>query len=398
MLYFDFDTHNNTKNKILASSTLSLSKNITETNFNRIALSKLSIDFNDSFFCHVPLQEGQEVKTAGPFQQLFGYFQSIYNIYWITNISGTVKSGVFPIYYKSVEKTNYSDIPYNVIGHVLGVEYRTYDNFNSYFEVKNYNSFLKSVNECIKYALCDSNYGNLGSTYEPICPTFYTASNVLHSINLSNYQEDAVYKQVSTPAECQTTQNTFCIGISKTLGENIYHPFLYTTINNELHMMDEDFTFLNLDVLISKLDFILIPNDKQTGKKYYITDYQNTDFYEYMNDIQEVLIHTNMPVATLYKTSKKPSFVLTSNEIDNDIAPDILLRLVIEHDRERLSKISYSNPSITNNFSQAYSGIGSSTYFKVYVSMVDKFNNIYPLYLKPNASMYVQMALFNKDK
>ena len=103
-----------------------------------------------------------------------------------------------------------------------------------------------------------------------------------------------------------------------------------------------------------------------------------------------------MPVATLYKTSEKTSFVLTSQDITNDIAPDILLRLVIDHDRERLSKISYSNPSITNNFSQAYSDIGSSTYFKVFVSMVDKYNNIYPLYLKPNASMYIQLALFNK--
>ena len=54
---------------------------------------------------------------------------------------------------------------------------------------------MKSVNSIIKYVLCDSNYGNLGSTYENICPTFYTTSNVLHSINLSNYQEGAVYKQ-----------------------------------------------------------------------------------------------------------------------------------------------------------------------------------------------------------
>lgn len=385
MLYFDFDTHNNTDDKILASSTLSLSKNISETNFNHIALSKLTIDFNDSFFCHVPLLENQEIKTSGPYQQSQGYFQTIYNIYYYTKINGTVKSGVFPIYFKSIEKNTYASV--NKIETTPG--FATYDNFNSYFEVKNYNNFLKSVNIMLKYCLCDANYGNLTSTYEDIVPTFFTGSNILHSINLSNYQEDAVITQKSLPSEVDASDNCFCVGISKTLGENIYHPFLYTT----LKINNEDFTFLNLDVLISKLNYITIGNNK-----YFLTDYENTDFYEYMNDIQEILIHTNMPVSTLYKTSKKPSYVLTSQDLNDDIAPDILLRLVIDHDRERLSRITYSNPSITNNFSQAYSNIGSSTYFRVYVSMVDKYNNIYPLYLKPNASMYIQMALFNKDK
>ena len=106
--------------------------------------------------------------------------------------------------------------------------------------------------------------------------------------------------QVSTP-ECSALANSFCIGLSKILGENIYHPFLYTTLNDDHDMNGEDFTFLNSDVLLlSKLDYITIDNHK-----YYLTDYQNTDFYEYMNDIQEILIHTNMPVATLYKTSGK---------------------------------------------------------------------------------------------
>ena len=104
MLYFDFDIHNNTKDKVLASATLSLSKNISESKFNRIALSKLSVDFNDSFFIHVPLSEVQEVKSFGLYQQSRWYFQTMYNIFWITNIGGTVKKGVFLIYLKSIEK------------------------------------------------------------------------------------------------------------------------------------------------------------------------------------------------------------------------------------------------------------------------------------------------------
>lgn len=397
MLYFDFDTHNNTDDKILASSTLSLSKNISETNFNRIALSKLAIDFNDSFFCHVPLKEKQAVLTTGPYQQSQGYFQTIYNVYYCVNKAGTIKEGVFPIFYKSIEKDTWNTVNKETDpSSIPGFEIATFDNFNSYFEVKNYNSFLKSVNQVIKYVLCDSSKGNLGTAYEKICPTFYTASNVLHSINLSSFVDTpetaAEYVQVSTPDECKSTQNTFCLGLSKILGENIYHPFLYTTLTiSGLYNETEKFTFLNLDVIMSKLEYIVVED-----KRYYLTDYQNTDFYEYMNDIQEILIHTNMPVATLYKNSKKPSFVLNSQDISEDISSNIILRLVIDHDRERLSKITYSNPSITNNFSQAYSNIGSSTYFRVYVSMVDKYNNIYPLYLKPNASMYIQMALFNK--
>ena len=51
------------KDKVLAAAILSLSKNISETKFNRIALSKLSVDFNDSFFIHIPLLEAQEVKS-----------------------------------------------------------------------------------------------------------------------------------------------------------------------------------------------------------------------------------------------------------------------------------------------------------------------------------------------
>lgn len=378
MLYFDFDGYNSTNTKQLAIANLSLSKNITNPIYNKIALSKLNIDFDDAFFCHVPLKENQAVVSG---KQNNGYFETIYSIYYYTKISGTVKSGVLPVYYKSIENTDYSSIAFE--GNASN---RTYDNFNDYFKCKNYNNFLKSLNNAIIEALCDSNYGNLTNTYKPIVPTFFTSGNVLHCNNMSNYQTNAVITQKSTPAEVDATDNAFCLGISSTLGKLLYHPFLYSTIT----IQGEEFVFIDLNTVASSGTFITI-----NSKDYYITDFLNNDYYEYMSDITEILIHTSMPVATLYKNIKKQSFSLTSQEISSDIPADIMLRLCISHDRETISRLSYSNPSITNNYSEAYPGIGSSNQFRVYVSLVDKYNNIYPLYLLPNRSMYVQLALFN---
>lgn len=381
MLYFDFDYYNKTDTKQFASANLSLSKNITNPNYNKIALSKLNIDFEDSFFCHVPLKLNQEVIGG---KQNAGYFQTIYNVYYYTKISGTVKSGVVPVYYKSLETNDYTNIPFEG-----NASYRTYDNFNEYFKCNNYNSFLKSLNDTIMHSLCDADKGNLTMDYKAIVPTFFTSSNILHCNNMSSYQTSALYKQKSTPAEVDTTDNAFCIGISLELGQNLYHPFLYTTLT----ISDEKFVFLNLDTIASSGTYITIDS-----RDYYITDFQNTDYYEYMNDITEILIHTNMPVATLFKNIKKSSYSLTDGEISSDIPADILWRLCINHDREAISRLSYSNNAITNNYSEAYQGIGSNTQFRVYVSLVDKYNNIYPLHLLPHRSMYVQLALFNTDK
>lgn len=379
MLYFDFDYFNATNSKKLASATLSLSKNITNPIYNKISLSKLNIDFDDAFFCHVPLKENQAVVNG---KQNAGYFETLYSVYYYTKLSGTVKSGILPVYYKSIEVSDFNNIAFDG-----DASNRTYDNFNDYFKCNNYNNFLKSLNATIVEALCDSNYGNLGDTYKPIIPTFFTSSNVLHSVNMSNYQTTAVITQKSTPAEVDASDNCFCLGLSANLGKDIYHPFLYLTQT----ISGIDFVFLDLNTVESSGTFITIESND-----YYITDFLNHDYFEYMNDITEILIHTNMPVATLFKNIKKPSLTLTSDEISSDIPADIMMRLCISHDRESISRISYSNTSITNNFSEAYPGIGASNYFKVYISLVDKYNNIYPLYLQPNRSMYVQLALFAK--
>ena len=385
MLYFDFDKHNSSDKKELAVATLSLSKNITNPNYDKIALSKLNVDFDDAFFCHVPLKENQEVKSG---KQDAGYFETIYRVYYKTNVNGLKITGSLPVYFKSIETTDYASVSYKEIDPT----HRTYDNFNEYFKCNNYNNFLKSLNECILDALFANNHGHLdyfGENKKAICPTFFTSGNVLHCNNMSYYQTNAEVVQKSTPDEVENTVNSFCIGLSANLGKDLYHPFLYSTIK----INNIDYTFLDLNTVASSGTFLEIDS-----KNYYITDFLNNDYYEYMNDITEILIHTSMPVATLYKNIKKQDFSLTTGEISSDTPADIMGRLCISHDREVISRISYSNTSITNNYSEAYPSIGSSNQFRVYISLVDKYNNIYPLYLLPGSSMYVQLALFNKSK
>ena len=82
------------------------------------------------------LKENQEVKSG---KQDAGYFETIYRVYYKTNVNGLRITGSLPVYFKSIETTDYASVSYKEIDPT----HRTYDNFNDYFKCNNYNNFFK---------------------------------------------------------------------------------------------------------------------------------------------------------------------------------------------------------------------------------------------------------------
>ena len=382
MLYIDFHEENNTNNNILAQANISIDTKYKDINYNYISLSKLDIDTSNLFFMRCPLKTNQQyypsnAKKDGLYSQDDGYYESIFSFIYYDSTYTTGQ--IIPIYYKSNEQQhraiNFKSQP--------NTQNRTYNNFDPYFEVKNFNNMLSNINDNIKYFL----HNTIGWTQDDVnvlSPVFYTKDNVLYFNCLSDDQgNSATHIMVDEPTKIGADNKKFCIGFSFNLSKLLLRPILKKTINNY------DFVIFDTTGFSSYFEII---ND---GVKYKLLSFSNSDYFEYANDIRQLIISTNLSVQPLYNNIKQPEFELDNNIFQASFSDNILYKLQIDHNKENINRLIYSNPSITNNYS-ILNNISNSS-FQITVKFVDKYNNIINYMLPPGDNIYLQLAVWSKD-
>ena len=388
LLYLDFNTTNNNEYEVNAESQIQLTA-LPKTQFNRISLSKLDLTLSNLYFMKVPLVNKQVYydsahKQYDLYSQDEGWYETIFKFVYFdaNNQNGVIKS----IYFKSQEESDYKNIPYTSET-ISGTEYRTYDNHNKFFIVKNLNNLLNNINENIKNYLKSLNDWS-ETEAKVIGPTFYTKENVLYCDCLYSVQEGSVnHSQVQKPSEA--TGNSFCFGINKELAGLLYKPFL--CLHQEIN--GEEFVFLDNSITGRVNVFTISLPSSGEPIPYNICSFLNTDYIDF-KDIKTLIINTNLSVVPLMSNYNNKSFELQSKDIVSSVSEQTIFKMNIQDNAEQLFRLVYSNPNIRNNASGLINL--TNTNYKITIKLLDKYNNIYDLKMEKGDSIYVQLLVFNE--
>ncbi len=381
-LYIDLETSNNGNEELInCEMEANFSRHI-PTEYNRISVQKLNISCSAMHFMSVPIKQPQNYDHL---KQDAGYFETIYSLKFLFG-NGTQE--IAPIWFHNSEIQNFN---YDSIQYQLETGGRVYDNRNDYFKISNLNTLLKCINSTIKEVLVRY-YTELytitaDADIFKLCPTFVTKDNVLNCTIISTYENDLIdLKQISDPEQMpqmieDVKLDAFCMGLSANLGDMIYRSFSTKTNENYLFLQES-----GLD------DYLKIELETTPPQIYYIATFSNTDFFEYMNDIKEIIITSNINVIPRIKTIKPRSFYLNDPSTTYTPLNGVLHVFDISHDREKISVLHYSNQNIDGNYSTLNEDAVSS--YRVSVNYVDKYGIIYRHVLKQNEYAKVVLVLF----
>lgn len=398
LLYLDFNTTNNNDYDVKAESIIQMTAQ-PKTQFNRIALTKLDFTLSNLYFMKVPLVNKQIYydtahKQYGKYSQQEGYFETIFKFCYVdsANPNGIIRS----IYYKSEEESDYSNIPYKS-EIINGVEYRTYDNHNKFFTIKNFNNLLRNINENIKIFLTNTDTITNWTLTEAstISPTFYTKENVLYCDCLYSIQEGTPnHKQVQKISDAVSDNISFCFGINKDLARLLYKPFLCL---NQI-VDGEEFVFLD-NSLTGKVQVFTISLPSSTPGAdpipYNICSFLNHDYIDF-KDLKTIIINTNLSVVPLMANYNNKSYELQSTDIISSFNEQTLFKFNINDNAEQIFRLTYSNPNIRSN-SSGLINLTNTTY-SINIKVLDKYNNVYDIPLQKGDNIYCQLLVFNEKE
>ena len=154
-----------------------------------------------------------------------------------------------------------------------------------------------------------------------------------------------------------------------------------------------DFYYLNNSPVKSNLERIeLITNSK--SEIYYIQTLENSQYTEYISDIQSLIITTSIKTNTIYANVRNTKYILYDNDEKlTNSGLNVFTRLNIDHTSEKTTRIIYSNTNITNNSMSLLNNTEiQSILLEIYI--IDKFGNSEYLVLHPLDTAYVQIAMF----
>lgn len=363
-LYLNFNTINtNQEQDIKAQCKANFNHSFNE--FDKINIVKGYISCSNIHFMTIPLSENQTVVIG---KQNNGYYKTVYNIkfYYNLNVETTL-----PIYFKNYERTDIPDIA--SITHSDNT--KTYDNYNDYFKIKNLNTLLKCINETLHDHLMSTLSILPDSNYVKIFPSFYTENNILYCDNISSYDNTTNIKQNYDPTN--NVNGVFCFGLSKNIGKYIYNGLLNKEHNKYIFLQEG---------MINELKKINFTNDYL-----HISSYKNVDYYEYMHDIKKIFIRGNIPVIPLYYQIQEKKFVLNPPVLKYDVLNGVLWSFNIDHDRDNLSSLSFSNSDLNGNFSTLLPF--KMDLFNLEIIYLDKYGNDYQLFLSYGESIDIMVKL-----
>ncbi len=385
----------------LAEINARLNENLDFDKVQSISINKVDISLNNTlpvYICPIitPYKEVLEtekgcktpykitLKTRTKYNETYNKFE----------LFDEVKTYEINIYFKN---PNYQNINVEFNG-------EDYNNNNEYFKLYKLKEFMTIINDTIT-KLWIENMG-LNDSSKMLLPSFDVLNDVLYIYQTYN-NDTTIFKNVGKPSKISNKIGEFCIGFNSNFQRDFLRSFSCIK-EGDAYYIDNTPEYANLN----NLDLIFVYNsdyyeegetptanpEMQTEETYYIYEIHDATFYETLSYVSALLLTSNnLPTSgTLSNAQLNYSYKLINNKDSVDNSIKSLIKLNINHSREQLNRLTYSNTAIlTNTLLLNNNSIISSINLKLYY--IDKYMNIRELRLHQYDTINIGLTLnFNK--
>lgn len=381
----------------LAEINARLNENLNFNDVKSISINKVDISLNNTlpvYICPIISPYNEALDTSKGFKTPYKItlktrtqYDQTYNKFVLFD---EVKTYEINIYFKN---PNYSSI---------NVEYNNtdYNNNNEYFKLYKLKEFTNIINDTITKLWVDNM--KLNDSSKMLLPSFDVLNDVLYVYQTYN-NDTTIFKNVGKPSKITNKIGEFCIGFNSNFQRDFLRSFSCIR-EGDAYYIDNTPEFANL----TNIDLIFIYNsdyyeegetptsnpEMQTKEQYYIYEIHDATFYETLSYVSALLLTSNnLPTAgTLSNTQLNNSYVLINNKDSVDNSIKSLIKLNINHSREQLNRLTYSNTAIlTNSLSLNNHSIISSINLKLYY--IDKYMNVRELRLHQYDTLNIGLTL-----
>ena len=381
----------------LAEINARLNENLNFNDVKSISINKVDISLNNTlpvYICPIISPYNEALDTSKGFKTPYKItlktrtqYDQTYNKFVLFD---EVKTYEINIYFKN---PNYSSI---------NVEYNNtdYNNNNEYFKLYKLKEFTNIINDTITKLWVDNMA--LNDSSKRLMPSFDVLNDVLYVYQTYN-NDTTIFKNVGKPSKITNKIGEFCIGFNSNFQRDFLRSFSCIR-EGDAYYIDNTPEFANL----TNIDLIFIYNsdyyeegetptsnpEMQTKEQYYIYEIHDATFYETLSYVSALLLTSNnLPTAgTLSNTQLNNSYVLINNKDSVDNSIKSLIKLNINHSREQLNRLTYSNTAIlTNSLSLNNHSIISSIHLKLYY--IDKYMNVRELRLHQYDTLNIGLTL-----
>ena len=387
MLYLDFNKTYENNNKD-TTAFIDLQNKLPE-DYSKLSVSKLDLNVNLPFMT-VQLENPQTYYATGSeqyglYSQDDGYYQlKNYKIYYCDYNNGAEREEVRDIYFK-----NYEFESNNVGEKDGGSGSKIYDNFNNYFVINHFNSFLKSINENINKLLKDM--WNSQTDADNLQTLFYTDTDKsLKCYMLLDTQTSGSHTLTNDPSKAKNdnTGKLFCLGFSKELYDLLLIPFTYNKFNyNGIDYLAPD------NGLVGKGTVFQI--EPSLGITYNLIELNNVYYLDYAPTFTSVVLTFNSTVSPLTVNLKEKNYIFNDAGGNTTLSNiPIIQKFQLNRNNEQIYKLIYSNTGVINNYC-SINGFNLQR-LQLKIMLQDKYGYLYDLQFNNiNEYIYAQLAVFN---
>lgn len=381
----------------LAEINARLNENLDFKDVKSISINKVDISLNNTlpvYICPIITPYNEALDTSKGFKTPYKItlktrtqYDQTYNKFVLFD---EVKTYEINLYFKN---PNYSNI--NVEND--GVDY---NNNNEYFKLYKLKEFTNIINDTITKLWIDNI--KLNDSSKMLLPSFDVLNDVLYVYQTYN-NDTTIFKNVGKPSKITNKIGEYCIGFNSNFQRDFLRSFSCIK-EGDAYYIDNTPEFANL----TNIDLIFVYNsdyynegdtptanpEMQTKEQYYIYEIHDATFYETLSYVSALLLTSNnLPTTgTLSNTQLNNSYVLINNKDSVDNSIKSLIKLNINHSREQLNRLTYSNTAIlTNSLSLNNHSIISSINLKLYY--IDKYMNVRELRLHQYDTLNIGLTL-----
>jgi len=385
------------KDDDLAEINAQLNQNLDFRDVQSISVSKIDISLNNTlpvYICPIisPYNEALDI-TKG--------FKTPYKITLKTRtqydednnkfvLFDEVKTYEINIYFKN---PNYSNI---------NVEYNNtdYNNNNEYFKLYKLKEFTNIINETIKDLWIENM--KLNDSSKRLLPKFDVLNDVLYVYQTYN-NDTTIFKNVGKPSKITNKIGEYCIGFNSNFQRDFLRSFscikegdAYYIDNNPVYASPTnlDLIFVYNGDYYEEGETTTPDTETQTQETYYIYEIHDATFYETLSYVSALLLTSNnLPATGTYSNAQiNNSYTLINNKESVDNSVKSLIKLNINHSREQLNRLTYSNTAILTN-TILLNNQSSIQFINLKLFYIDKYMNVRELRLHQYDSINISLTL-----
>jgi len=374
-----------------------LNQNLDFKDVQSLSVSKIDISLNNTlpvYICPIITPYNEALDTDKGFKTPYKItlktrtqYDETYNKFVLFD---EVKTYEINIYFKN---PNYSNI---------NVEYNNtdYNNNNDYFKLYKLKEFTNIINETITNLWIENM--KLNDSSKMLLPSFDVLNDVLYVYQTYN-NDTTIFKNVGKPSKITDKIGEYCIGFNSNFQRDFLRSFscikegdAYYIDNTPLYCSTNniDLIFVYNSDYYEEGETPTANPETQTQETYYIYEIHDATFYETLSYVSALLLTSNnIPATGTYSNAQlNNSYKLINNKSEVDNSVKSLIKLNINHSREQLNRLTYSNTAILTN-TILLNNQSSIQYINLKLYYIDKYMNVRELRLHQYDSINISLTL-----